>query len=159
MALDLFSGIVAVLHNFPKHAFWIFEQIFFFDVVQRVWVFKPNCFCVFSDLCLVVCTTIWVLMIDPPVTIARPRYFCDKILFWVWRKCYCKIRSQNICGCFGLLATLKYIFEVVIIETMWLLGPCITSDCYLRLLLRPFLRLPFRLLSFINRFGHFWLLQ
>tara|TARA_B110000285_G_C15132049_1_gene624300 strand:- start:485 stop:604 length:120 start_codon:yes stop_codon:yes gene_type:complete len=39
MALNLFSGIIAVLDYFPEHTFWVFEKIFFFDVIEWVWIF------------------------------------------------------------------------------------------------------------------------
>lgn len=146
MSLNLFPCIIAVLDNFPQHSFWIFEQIFLFDVIKRIRIFHLQRFCVFGDLSLMIGPAVAVLMIYPPMTISTSCYLRNQVLavFHIQYlliillnktilKSHNQIISINISARLCFLRGLEHILQIVIKETVRLLSPCITSDYYLGL--------------------------
>ena len=49
MALDLLPSIIAVFNHFPEHPLWVFEKVFFFDVVKRIIFLILDHFCVLGN--------------------------------------------------------------------------------------------------------------
>jgi len=64
-------GVKCVLHNFPEHPLWVFEEVFLLDVIQ--WISLASLDLLVEDLSVLrnleggIGTTIIILMIDPPV--------------------------------------------------------------------------------------------
>lgn len=71
MTLDLLSGIIAVLDNFPEHPLWIFEKIFFFDIVKWIAFLILDHLSILGNSEFGVGATVVRHVIDPPVP-------------WVW---------------------------------------------------------------------------
>ena len=99
MTLDLLSGIITVLDNFPKHPLRIFEKILFFDIVKRITLLILDHLGILRHSEFSVGTTVVRHMIDPPVPWvwqATLGYSCYDVVITFGGEGHVKLLTQDV---------------------------------------------------------------
>jgi len=70
LAIHMLLRVEGILDHLPQHSLWVFEQVVLLYVIQGLRVLFKLDLGVFSNLKSGIGSTVAVLVVDPPVTIA-----------------------------------------------------------------------------------------